>query len=1251
MRARMLCWALMAAGLPGLARAESLYPIHQVQGSTAQSPRMGESLIVEGLVTAWIDNGFYLQAPVAAMDADPATSEAIFVFTGPALPPSVVIGNRVRVTGLVQEVRDEGIFQGPTRTQIALQDILVLATGQALPPVVTVNLAELQPEADANQLERYEGMRVRMPGLTIASATGGAFIPAAGAYAVDGVLVAHAGPQAIRREAGLAPGIPDPSGLLPRSDGNPERIRIESATRPGASPWYLDANDRLIGTTGIFDDRQGLRTLLPEPMVAPVVEYGSRLGNGPPFDSNEAGIAAMALEPFFDDVDAAGRSEPVMLPDAYAARTSKLGDTLHTEGLAGDIIAVTGIENVEVLDDVAARMNWHADNSYPTFPRHYTGLFADNASADGLGIGYLVNAFATADGTPRVEVVELTQIGADARLAHPDGGDSTLFERPALLLRAVIHPLDALTPGQAITVLTVSLQPEADAKSQAAAGHGWADRGTEVRARRLAQAVWLSEYLEARQIASPDEHLLVTGDFQASAVVDGMVDVVGLLRGAATNEVLLPATSAISRPLALLDATLSADKGFDRIIAGEQVLQSHFLASAPLVAAAMDPRVDLARLNAQWAVDNAPDPFLPLRVGNNDPIRLAYGLPTLERADLFTDTFFSEFDYPESIPTDLGFDFSIGNRGPRVGRNPGIDIELSRPLAFVASSGHPSAPDFTCTPAQVLADRAIARCTPASALPELASSFSATISVRFTTEVNNPSGYVLRVRADADAFDPEPGNNARQIVVHAVAGGDLLVQLSPPAQPLSIGDPVYIPVSISNNGPGAVVSPRVDITINTDRGLAVDEILNLACDAPSVSGGQTRLRCAVASLAPFTSGSARLRIQTDDSLDAAGLRIEAVASSDSNDPLPDNNTAQLLVPREARLQLTWSGTVPNPVLRGTTLDLAWELANTGSAAAESVQVLFVPPPSLDITVTPPAQWSCVAGSPPQQGTQTCTGPALAAGQRLSFAMSVATDRAVNTDGALFGTFYSGNPPAGGSYIPVYMTFNSPYDSAIHVVPPKGSLRKGQTGRLSLVAENLGPSPMPAGLLVFETNLPRRTLQFVGHPNWHCDIAGGTPAAARFECRNTAPLPAQTREAIAFDLTPSFVDGNLDVELRARLFTDSGELHQGNNFSMHLFRFAGPVAVPVTPALQALRSGPVAERRVEATIATPAKPLADHAASSSPGPAIARRAIVQRSNFPRGLKPAARPEKALKRRVCHKERAIACAAGPGAGSAR
>src|SRR6185295_1749441 len=75
--------------------------IHDVQGAAHVSPRRGNKVITHGIVTAVRASGFYLQDPVP--DADDATSEALFVFTGGA--PTAVVGDAVEVTATVSEFR------------------------------------------------------------------------------------------------------------------------------------------------------------------------------------------------------------------------------------------------------------------------------------------------------------------------------------------------------------------------------------------------------------------------------------------------------------------------------------------------------------------------------------------------------------------------------------------------------------------------------------------------------------------------------------------------------------------------------------------------------------------------------------------------------------------------------------------------------------------------------------------------------------------------------------------------------------------------------------------------------------------------------------------------------------------------------------------------------------------------------------------------------------------------------------------
>ena len=102
--------------------------------------------------------GFYLQEEDSDADANALTSEGIFVFEGGNFATDVTVGDRVRVTGTVDE------FFGETQLD-TITDITVLNAGNPLPTAATVSLpaaatttnqgGTLQPD-----LEAFEGMRV-----------------------------------------------------------------------------------------------------------------------------------------------------------------------------------------------------------------------------------------------------------------------------------------------------------------------------------------------------------------------------------------------------------------------------------------------------------------------------------------------------------------------------------------------------------------------------------------------------------------------------------------------------------------------------------------------------------------------------------------------------------------------------------------------------------------------------------------------------------------------------------------------------------------------------------------------------------------------------------------------------------------------------------------------------------------------------------------------------------------------------------
>lgn len=148
--------------------------IHDIQGSGRISPIVGQNVTnVPGIVTAvrvtGNSRGFWFQDPSA--DADPLTSEGLFVFTG-STSPTVAIGDSVLVTGRVTEYRPATGAQTLTELGGTINTIR-LTGGNALPAAVPVAFPdaytksgslEAQPLEPSSYvldwLEIHEGMRI-----------------------------------------------------------------------------------------------------------------------------------------------------------------------------------------------------------------------------------------------------------------------------------------------------------------------------------------------------------------------------------------------------------------------------------------------------------------------------------------------------------------------------------------------------------------------------------------------------------------------------------------------------------------------------------------------------------------------------------------------------------------------------------------------------------------------------------------------------------------------------------------------------------------------------------------------------------------------------------------------------------------------------------------------------------------------------------------------------------------------------------
>ena len=151
---------------PSSANKNLATPVHNIQGKGNISPMEGQNVTVRGIVTGDFQKGdtdsqsdlggFYLQEENP--DADPATSEGVFVFDGSKPTVDVKVGDRVTVDGAVTEYFGE--------TQILATRVEVTTAGAGVIPETDVNLPATAAASNSNgqpiaDLERFEGMFVR----------------------------------------------------------------------------------------------------------------------------------------------------------------------------------------------------------------------------------------------------------------------------------------------------------------------------------------------------------------------------------------------------------------------------------------------------------------------------------------------------------------------------------------------------------------------------------------------------------------------------------------------------------------------------------------------------------------------------------------------------------------------------------------------------------------------------------------------------------------------------------------------------------------------------------------------------------------------------------------------------------------------------------------------------------------------------------------------------------------------------------
>jgi hypothetical protein len=463
--------------------------IFEIQGSGLDSPLDGAYVQTnDNVVTALDTNGFFMQTPAVRSDADPFTSEGIFVFTGGA--PSVVVGDHVDVVAQVQE------FFGMTELgDLKLLDIN--SSGNALPPVVVFDDTTPSPTpASIPDLERFEGMLVSFDGI----ATG-----PTNQFGETSVVV---GSDRAFREPGIEfPGEPG----FPVWDGNPEVFEIDPNGLGGADAELfvgqtISAEGPLFFTFGDYQILPTSFELGPEPAL-PV---GVR-----PRDVGEFTVGSLNMFRFFDDINDPSdtnflgqtRNDSTVSTANYLSRRAKFVPYILDVLGAPDILAVQEVEKIGVLADLAADIAT-ADPAVV-----YTPYLIEGNDVGTIDVGFLVR--------DTIQVNSVSQIDPMATFFNPVSMEiNVLHDRPPLLLEG--NSIGNGLPGQPVRVIVVHNRSLGSIEDEV--------EGVRVRLKRLLQAESIADKVQELQTMSSIP-LVVVGDFNAFEFSDGYVDAVGHIRG------------------------------------------------------------------------------------------------------------------------------------------------------------------------------------------------------------------------------------------------------------------------------------------------------------------------------------------------------------------------------------------------------------------------------------------------------------------------------------------------------------------------------------------------------------------------------------------------------------------------------------------------------------------------------------------------------------------------------------------------
>ena len=493
-------------------------PIYAIQGSGATAAITG-AVATQGIVVG--DNegaspalqGYFIQDLTG--DADPATSDGIFVYSSSGLD-TVHVGDVVRVTGTAAE------YQG--QTQITLSTLAVCSIGGTLAPTdVTL------PLPSATYLERYEGMLVRLPQTMYV--TGNDLLGRFGEVVLSPMRLPQPTNVVAPGAAALALQAQNDLNRILMDDNlnneYPDPIAFGDGGRPLSSTWTLRNGDSSTGIVGVMTytwsgnsaspNAYRLRPLNHLGGGAPVFEPT----NGRPVDPvflppSRLRVTTLNTQNYFNTFGAgactlgAGGAATDCRGASNQAEFDRQWPKLVQAALAtgADVLALMELENDgygagSAIQDLVNHLNT------ATTAGTYAFINADalTGQTNALGIDAIKVGFI-------YKPASVVPVGTTAVLnstAFVNGGDATARNRPALA-----QAFQEVSTGSRFIALANHLKSKDSACDTPDAGDGQGNCNVV----RTNAANALTAWLAGNPTGTGDADVLILGDLNAYALED-----------------------------------------------------------------------------------------------------------------------------------------------------------------------------------------------------------------------------------------------------------------------------------------------------------------------------------------------------------------------------------------------------------------------------------------------------------------------------------------------------------------------------------------------------------------------------------------------------------------------------------------------------------------------------------------------------------------------------------------------------------